>query len=146
MSSVTQVPTNSERVATNKLWQAGLVAAVSAVIANTIILLLARGLFNIPMTIPMQPGAEPTVLTLPIVAIFSVVAAVGATILLALLGRFVARPVRVFQIIAVVFLLLSFGGPASLQVAVSTKAILMLMHVVSAVVIVGVLAKLGWEA
>jgi hypothetical protein len=79
------------------------------------------------------------------VVIASVVPAIAATVFLAILGKFAPRPILVFRIISVVFLLVSFGGPLSLPVDISTKVALSVMHVVAGAVIVGMLTMLGRE-
>ena len=76
---------------------------------------------------------------------FNIVPAIGATILLAVLGKFLSRPFRVFWIISVVAFLVSYMLPLTLPAGVvtSTKIGLGLMHISAAVVIVGVLTRQG---
>jgi hypothetical protein len=144
MSTLTNTQNRSERVATRKLWWVVLTAGVVAFIGNFIVFLVAENLFNLSLMMPQSPNSN-TLVSLSAGSILgaSLVPAIGAAILLAVLGRFLARPFRAFQIIAVAFLLLSIGMPFSLPIEVGTKAVLSVMHVVAAVAIVGVLTMLG---
>lgn len=68
---------------------------------------------------------------------------IWATALLAFVARFAGRPMRVFVPLAVVVLVVSMAGPASIPVdAPSTAWIPGLMHVVAAVATVGILARM----
>ena len=134
----------TEVVATAKLWQAALVAALLAVIGNLIIFFVSNQLLPSPILIPAQPGATDLVpLTAVIVMIATSIPIVGATILLALLGRWVARPFTVFTVIAIIFLLISFGSPLTLPVDGMTKLVLNLMHLMAGVITIGVLTTRG---
>jgi len=80
-----------------------------------------------------------------------VVAALVATGLLAALARWARRPLRTFRIIAVVALILSFGGPLQVgagmmqggAVGGAAVAAMLVMHVVAAAIIVGLLTTLA---
>ena len=130
---------NEQVVAISKLWWVGLVAGVGAVLANLIFFGITKGVFGIPYRIPIRGPVG--------IIILSFVPAIGATILLAILGKFLSRPFRVFWIISVVVFLISFTLPLTLpaEVATSTKIGLSLMHFIAAPVIVGVLSTLGRE-
>jgi hypothetical protein len=79
-------------------------------------------------------GLEPA-----LVAIKSAVPALLVVGLLWVLGRFLRRPLLVFQVIAGVLLLLSLGGPFTIQDASDgTKATMIVMHLVAGVTIIGV--------
>lgn len=135
-----------ERVAIGRLWWVGLFAATDAAIGNVIVFALGKSLLGISFLMPPKPGVTELVpLSMTNVVIASVVPAVAATVFLAILGKFAPRPIRVFRIISVVFLLVSFGGPLSLPVDLSTKVALSVMHVVAGAVIVGMLTVLGRE-
>jgi len=75
----------------------------------------------------------------------SVIPAVAATVLFALLGKFLSSPIRVFTIISLIVLLISLAPPLTIpaEVAVSTKVGLAVMHIIAAAVPVGVLTWLG---
>jgi hypothetical protein len=144
MASTGVVSNRVERVAVRRLPVAALIAAAVAVVANLVIFFLA-GAF-VPLEVQAGgPGSPVMPLTAVPVIVTSALPAFGAAVLLALLGRFLSRPHLIFMIIAIVFLLLSFGGPLSLQVNTGSKVVLSLMHVVAAVAIVGVLNTMGRE-
>lgn len=124
------------------LVRAGALAAFAAAIANLALFAAARGIFGLELEVAVAPDSE---LLAPLAAIkiitASVVPALVATALLALIARFVARPMRVFVPLAVVVLVLSMAGPTSIPVdGPGTTLVLGLMHVVAAVATVGVLA------
>lgn len=145
MSTLINPSNKVENIATGKLWWVALVAGVAAFIVNLILFLIAQSLgLSLMVSQPADPNTLVPLSMGPILGA-SIVPAIAAAILLAILGRFLARPLRIFQIIAVVFLLLSFGGPFSLPVETSTKVVLGVMHVVTAVAIVGTLSTLGRE-
>lgn len=146
MSTLTSSPVSSvERVATRKLWWVGLVGGIIAAVANVIVLLIANGM-GVPMDIPAQPGTTTLIpLSAVQVGIASIVPALGAAGLLALLGRFTQRPITIFLAISAVFLLLSFVPLLGTPIVGSTKVVLGLMHLVAAVPIVGALVTQGRE-
>jgi hypothetical protein len=67
-----------------------------------------------------RAGALPLLMVIGV----SVVAAIVATLLLAILNRFAQRPLWWFQIVAVVVLLLSFWGPLITLADAATKVAL----------------------
>ena len=139
---------NEQVVPFSKLWRVGLIAAVGAASVNLVYFWVTKSVFAIPYIIPMGGPSGP-LMSLPavIIIMFNVVPAIGATILLAILGKFLSHPFRVFWIISVVVFVISFILPLSLPsgVATSTKISLSLMHVLAGTVIVGVLTTLGRE-
>ncbi len=152
MTTTTDAESNSSQneqvVPIRKLWWVGLVAAVGAATANLTFFWITKGVFDIPYLIPMGGpsgplGALPAVL----IIIFNVVPAIGATILLAILGKVLSRPIRAFWIISVVVFAISFILPLTLPATVATSTIvsLSLMHPIAGAVIVGVLTTLGRE-
>ncbi len=146
MSTATQNLNQHGQVAPiSKIWWVGLVAAISAAVVNVIFFLVTKGL-GVPYIMPLQgPDAALEALPAMMVAIASIIPAIGATILLVILGKFLANPIRIFWIISGVFLVISFAGPLTepATVAVSTKIALNIIHVIAGVAIVGVLTKLG---
>ena len=89
----------------------------------------------------MTAGQPPQPLSFALVIIASVVPAILAAGLLALLGRLTDRPVRPFQWIATVLAVLSLAPPLLQGEGAATKLILVAMHVVAAVAIVGILSR-----
>ena len=118
------------------LW-VGLLAAMVAAAANSLVRAISVILFDIP------PDFQP--LTLGPVVISSVVGALGATVAFGIVVRFARRPIRLFRTVAVVVLLLSFLNPILALPEASLQTILTLefMHVVVAAVSVGLLTTLA---
>jgi len=135
----------SEKLApSNKLWRAGLLAAALATTVNLAIFFIGKSAFDVPFIIPLGGPSGP-LMAMPalLVVVLDVGAAFGATALLALLGKFTARPFRIFWILSGVVFLISFGLPLGLPdtVASSTRTSLMLMHFPAAAIIVGLLSR-----
>ncbi len=116
-----------------RLLRRGLVATVLAAVANALVLVIASSLFG---AVVVPPGET---LTLGPVIAASAIGAVGAAVVLGIIGRFSRRPIPVFRVIALVVLLLSLV-PIPLQgVAGPSAGVLALMHVLAAAIVVGVL-------
>ena len=100
-TSAASSSTQSEQlVPISKLWQVGLIAAVGAAVANLVFFWITKSVFSIPYIIPMGgPGGPLGSLPAVVVIMFNVVPAIGATLLLAILAKFLSRPFRVFWII-----------------------------------------------
>lgn len=139
---------NEQIVPISKLWRAGLLAAAGASFANLVFFWLTKILFGIQYIIPMGGPSGP-LKPLPAMAIviFNAVPAVGATILLALLGKYAARPIRLFWIISGVIFAFSFIFPITLPatIAASTKIGLSVMHIIAWPAIAVVLTMQGRE-
>lgn len=144
MSTITASHPKIERISFSRLLWVGPLAGVVAAVANLIVYVIVQNLFGMTLMGPSGPGStEMAPLPAAAIIIASLIPALVATILLALLGLFLARPILVFWIVSVVFLLISFMGPLDLPVNTATKVILNLMHVVAAIPIVGILTTLG---
>ena len=134
------------RVAWGRLVPVGLLAAVAAAVANALVYFVALGLGFIPQgfLIRMTSGEMP--LTVGLVAITSVVGAVGAGVVFAVIGQFARRPVGLFRIVAAVALVLSFAMPLTIPDAPVTVVLsLEVMHVEAWAVIVGILTRWASE-
>ena len=84
---------------------------------------------------------------LSLVAITSVVGAIAAAIIFAVIGLFARRPVRLFRIVSVVALVLSFAMPLTIPGAPFAMVLsLEVMHVVAWAVIVWLLTTLARKA
>jgi hypothetical protein len=135
---------DEERVAWGRLVPVGLLAALVAAVANAVVYLVAASAGAMPQEIVVN-GQGP--ITLSVVAALSAQGAVAATIVYALVGRFARRPVRVFRVVAAVVLVLSLVPPFTITGApISMILALELMHVIAAVVIVGLLTTLARRA
>jgi hypothetical protein len=132
---------NKKSVALSRLWWAALIAGAVAAVGNLIVFAVARAL-NLPLEIPMGPQTTAPLTAVPVIAT-SFIPALLAAAFLALLSRFVSKPLRVFQIVGLVAALLSLLGPSLMPIAGATKVILILMHLVAAISIIGVLSVLA---
>ncbi len=144
--NVAMVPREG-RVAWGRLVPAGLLAAVAVAVANALVYFAASGLGFITQgfVIRMTSGEMP--FTVGLVAITSVVGAVGAAVAFGVIGLFARRPVRLFRIVAAVALVLSFAMPLTIPGAsVAMVLSLEVMHVVAWAVIVGLLTTLTHKA
>lgn len=131
-----------EPPAIGNLWWTTLLAALASAVGNIGVLVLGQNLLGISFLMPTRPGSSELVpLELGRVIVFSVVPAIVATGLFVLLSKFTKRPFRLFGLIAIVFLLVSFILDLILPVDGETKIGLMVMHVVSAAAIMGSLMK-----
>jgi hypothetical protein len=133
------------RIVYQKLWRAGLIAAVVATLSNLVLYYLGQNLLGTSFLVPVEPGSTELVpLTFADVFLVTIMAAIAATLLLAFLaipflGRLIPDPIRLFWAISAFFLFFSFGGPLSLAADGLTTMMLCFMHVMTAVVVVGVL-------
>ena len=151
MASTTITTTNTatnnvdeqERVEARRLWWAGPVTAVAAAIAAVIV-----------REMGVLVGAVPPDLMLlqePSVAISTIVFVLIGTLVFAGITRFARRPVRTFQIVAVVALVLSLFSPITAGVGWSpfvtlqpaTVAAMMAMHVAAGLVTIPLLPALA---
>ena len=141
----------TEKVSLIRLLWAGPLAVVAAVLANAIVGALALRLLGIsPRFLPLA-GAQ---------FIFLTVVGTGAgVIVFAVVSRLSKRPIRLFRLIAVIALLLSLApdlallagggaGPRAMPmegVDLISVGTLMFMHIVAAVVSVGLTTTLARE-
>ncbi len=143
MASTTITSQQQKDILTGRLWSAGLVTTITTSIANLIIYLLGVAFLGVP--------GDSQVLQPASIIITSVVTGLGATGVLWAISKFSRHTTWLFRVVAVVFLLLSFGGPISAAsggmpgVMVNTQTALTMaaMHVVTAVLAVGILT--GWS-
>ena len=131
----------SEQVAVKRLLWAAPLVAVSAAAANAAVYFVASVLGMMSRDFVVQ-GSGP--LTLAPVVFSSLVGAVGAAVIFAIVALLARRPLRTFRIVAAVGLVLSFAAPLTIPEApLSMILVLELMHVVAAVIIVGILTTLA---
>ena len=117
----------------------GLGTIVAALAANLVVYAIGSALVGYdPRFLPLA-GPSGTIF-------FTIVPAVVAVLLFALLLRFTANPARIFTVVAAVVLVLSLVPdityiPTLPGATAAQTAVLMVMHVVAAVVIVGMLTR-----
>ena len=131
---------SANSVELRKLWWAGPLTVLAAIVG----VLIVRAVARIILQPPYAPGLE--MIMIPIV--LTLVLCTAAVLVFALVGRFAKKPVRTYLIISFVFLIISFlpdiaaasmrmpggGWPYSIT--------LMIMHVVAGLITVSVLIKL----
>lgn len=120
------------------LWISGLLGGALALIGSLVLFGIAR-LVGISLLAASGPPGQslPAPLTAVQIIVAVVVPALVATGIFALLRRvFKQRANRIFQVVALIVLLLSFGGPLSQDVSTANQIILALMHLVTAAAIV----------
>lgn len=116
-------------------------AAFTAIVLALAAYLLAREVFDVDFLVRIGNSSGGLELV-PLVAVIisTLVGAIGATVLFGVLARFVRRPLRAFQIIAVLLLVLSFMQPLTQpdEVTGATRAWLIVMHILAGAAIIGV--------
>ena len=144
MSSGGTAPNGAERpgaVDGGRSALVGLATIVAAVRATVVVYFIAAPLVGYDPRFPPLASVGGAI-------IFTVVPAIVAVVLYALLLRFAANPVRIFAIVAVIVLVVSFIPdviyvPTVPGSSTGQTVVLMVMHVVAAVVIVGMLTSLA---
>lgn len=133
----------SREFVASRLITAGLTGGAVAAVLNVGVFLIAK-VVGVTMVGQFDPAAPAATLPMGMVVVASVVPALVATGVLAIMNRLLARPGRVFAGLAAVGAVLSMGGPATLAGAdTATRAALALMHLIAAGAIVGALLKMG---
>lgn len=134
--SSTIAPDRSEAVDRSRIWRVAALAAGIAVAVNLVLWAIARGLLDVSGDFMPLGTPIPTI-------VVTVLATFAAAAVLFLLDRFVRRPISVFLGIGVAFALLSLLGPLpqDSEPGGSTEAviILMLMHLATAAIVLGLL-------
>jgi hypothetical protein len=139
MSSITT--SSDQRIALGHLWWVGLLTIIVSALINFMIALITQTLTTVsPAFTPLQA---------PVFVTWTVIGCVGAIIVFALLARLTRRPIRNFQITALVVLLISLIPDFMVGVlrpfpttTPLTVGALMLMHIATALVCVGLLVNL----
>ncbi len=136
--------TSSKPIDGKRIWWVSILTILAAVVANVLVRALAFALFPLPQKF--------IALQVPPIVTFTFAGALGAVIAFILVYRFSRNPFRVYTIIALVTLVLSLipdlllltdsSNPQFAGVTVSAVIMLMLLHVVTALVCVGLLTTL----
>ena len=134
----------TERVALSRLWAVGLATTVLVTVANLVIYGVTAAIFDGVRTWPL--------LSVGAVIVSSIAYLLAATLVYAGLGVLTRRPITTFRVVGVVALLLSFVPPlmagAGALVGVPpadgpTVAALLLMHIVSGALTIGLFTTKG---
>ena len=122
------------------LW-VGPLAVVASIIGVLLIQIIAVAILK-PDPLPMSLNWGPPI-------VFTIVLVTAAVIVFALVARFAKNPIRTYQIIAVVVLLLSFlpdvgyAGSSMPGASWPVAIVLMVMHVVAWAICVSILTRLS---
>jgi hypothetical protein len=117
-----------------------LLAAVATAAATGVLFLLGSAFGLFPATIVIPASGQPV--SLGPVLFMSVIAAIGGGIVYAILSRLTKQPKRIFRILAVIVLVLSFGAPSVFPNAPTSYYIaLNVLHIVAAAMIPWVLTS-----
>ena len=136
-ASPSSVAPAATKTTAGTILKAALLGGAIAAVANLALYALARGV-GVPFIAKFDPNAPAGPLPLPLVAVASLVPAVAAGLFFVVLQKLVRPAPKVFLAVAVVFTLLSFGGPMGLaEASAGTKGVLALMHVVAGLAITG---------
>ena len=128
-----------ERIAWGRLWLSGLAAIIASVIVNMLIA---------TVTLAFLPASSHAMqLQVPVYTTFTVIGALGAVLIFALLGKLSRRPVRLYRIIASVVLVISFVPDFLLLPAMQVEGIvigaLIVMHIATYLITVGMLTTIS---
>ena len=114
------------------------VTAVLGATAAAVAIWVVATLAGADLTVSFGPGQPIQKVTVVNVVVAALVGSLAGWGLLALLRRFTANARAIWTVIAIVFALLSLGGPLSTISSVGTKVSLVAMHLaVATIVIVG---------
>jgi hypothetical protein len=139
LSSSSPAPAASPAVSRGRFALVGLGTVAAAVIANLVVYALGSVVVGYDPEFIVLANASGTIL-------FTVVPAIVAVLLYAVVMRFSGNPARIFTNIAVVVLIVSLIPdltyiPSVPGATSGQTGILMVMHIVAAVVIVGILTR-----
>ncbi len=142
MSALPADGDQAEQVDLGRLWWVGPLAAAGAALAKAVVYRLAVALGTITPDVIIPDPRGP--LTLGQTVVSSAVPALAATLVFAMIGRVARRPIRVFEFVRAIVVVLSFVTPVAIPGAPAPFVLtLLLMHTVAGAVTVGVLTTLG---
>lgn len=132
MSTITT--TRSAQTGFGRLLLVGLGAGVAAAIVSVIVFAVA-GALGVPFAVSMGAGQPLQELNAGMFIGASIVPALLGAVFYGLLGRFTGRATTIFLAVSAIFALLSLGGPLTMEVPLSTRLVLSLLHLSTAAII-----------
>jgi hypothetical protein len=138
------IPKSASKIELRRLWWVGPLTILASILGVLIVRVIAVAI--------LQPDPTPMSLGWVMPVIFTFVLVTGAVLVFALVSRFAATPIRTYQIIAFVFLLISFlpdiGFARSPMPGANwpNALALMIMHIVAWGICVSMLSKLSLES
>ena len=142
---MTEAPTGTpSRTAlpSGPVWQAGLLAALAAVVVNGLVWVLLQQVLDVGLQIPSRPGGT-ELTSLPLSAVLFITASSGlvGAVVLWLLTRRGPSGVRLWAILAVAFGALSALPAFSIDVSTTRQLGLVLFHLLATVVVIAVVRQ-----
>jgi hypothetical protein len=124
------------------VWQAGLLAALAAVVVNGLVWVLLQQVLDVGLQIPSRPGGT-ELTSLPLSAVLFITASSGlvGAVVLWLLTRRGPSGVRLWAILAVAFGALSALPAFSIDVSTARQLSLVLFHLLATVVVIAVVRQ-----
>jgi len=124
------------------VWQAGLLAALAAVVVNGLAWVLLQQVLDVGLQIPSRPGGT-ELSSLPLSAVLVITASSGlvGAVVLWLLTRRGPSGVRLWAILAVAFGALSALPAFSIDVSTARQLGLVLFHFLATVVVIAVVRQ-----
>jgi len=124
------------------VWQAGLLAALAAVVVNGLTWVLLQQVLDVGLQIPSRPGGT-ELTSLPLSAVLFITASSGllGAVVLWLLTRRGPSGVRLWAILAVAFGALSALPAFSIDVSTARQLGLVLFHLLATVVVIAVVRQ-----
>ena len=138
------IPKSASKIELRRLWWVGPLTILASILGVLIVRVIAVAI--------LQPDPTPMSLGWVMPVIFTFVLVTGAVLVFALVSRFAATPIRTYQIIAFIFLLISFlpdiGFARSPMPGANwpNALALMIMHIVAWGICVSMLSKLSLES
>ena len=138
------IPKSASKIELRRLLWVGPLTILASILGVLIVRVIAVAI--------LQPDPTPMSLGWVMPVIFTFVLVTGAVLVFALVSRFAAKPIRTYQIIAFVFLLISFlpdiGFARSPMPGANwpNALALMIMHIVAWGICVSMLSKLSLES
>ena len=136
----------SERITWKRLWRVGLLTVVASLVSNLVLRVIGISIFHIPSAFaPLGIGP---------VVFWTVVMALGAVLVFALIGRFAQSPIPLFITVAFTvyivafypdYLVLSANPPYFPGTSFYSVGTLLLMHVIEAIISICILTLIGFE-
>jgi Family of unknown function (DUF6069) len=136
MATMTARTDTQGAIVTRKIPVAALMGGLAGAVINVIVYFITQAagvVYEIPIG---GPGAPLSPLPFPGVIIATLIPAIAAGALLAALTRFTKQPLRIFWIIATLFLIVSMIPSMTLPVPLATRLVLSAMHIVAAAAII----------
>ncbi len=122
-----------------------LVAVAAATAAALVVWVVAGPVLGNSLRVQTGPDASPMEVGPVSVIATAVIASLAGWALLAVLERLVARPARVWTVIAVAAAALSMAGPLTSGLTTTTTIVLAAMHLVVAAVLIRLFRRTGTQ-